>query len=420
MTGLSVRRNFAWTFAGSTLYNMSQWLLVLFLAHLADPSVVGQFSLSLAITAPVFLTVGMNLRNSQATDAMHRFDLTSYLTLTHVLNAVAIALSVVVGLFLGLEGDALLVVLAIAGAKAVEGLSKTYYGYLQQRRRLDVVSRSMMLRSIAGPTLFLGTFVTAGHLAAGAVGMAIGWALVQVLHDRPNIVRHYQQECGRTSLPHLMPIEWSEIRSLAKRSAPLGVDAGISSLAQNVPRYAVQTALGSAQLGVFASIGYLGQTVSMITSSMQAAVLPQLAVLHHQGERRAFVRLLTQLALFGLSVTTVSVIGAALLGRPVLELILPPEYVRPDLLIILMIGAGLTTLQRSLCTGIEAAQHFRTYVVIDAITTTSIALFAWPAASVWGLQGAAWSLSVGFMAGCIAATPVLVRVIRAMPSSEAP
>lgn len=414
MKRLSIRRNFAWNFVGNTLYNLGQWLLAVALAHLADPTVVGQFSLSLAVSAPVFLTVGMNLRNSQATDAARRFTIPEYLALRHLLNPIAIVTSVAIGYLLGMRGAALWVILAISLAKAVEALSQTYYGYFQQRHRLDLVSRSMIWRSVSGPALFLCAFLASDDLAVAALGLGAGWTLVQVLHDRPYVRRQYQVESGRTSLSPF-PIRWRRLAALARRSAPLGVDAGVSSLAANIPRYAVQSVLGSGQLGVFASIAYLSQTVSMITSSMQAVILPRLAVLHHEGKRRGFVRLLIQLALFGLAVTTTCVLGALLLGRQVLELLLPTEYVRPDLLVALMVGAGANTLQRSLCKGIEAAQRFHTYVVVDVITALAVAAFAWPLAIRWGLSGVAWSLAAGLVVGCLAAAVVLTNVIRAMP-----
>lgn len=415
MTGLSIRRGFAWNFVGNTLYNLGQWLLVLALTHLASPSTVGQFSLSLAITAPVFLTVGMNLRNAQVTDTNHRFRIGEYLVARHILSAVAIVVSLLIALIMGLSGAFLWVVLAVASSKAVEALSLTYYGFFQQGNRLDLVSRSMMGRSIAGPTAFLGIFLLTDNLALAAVGLGLGWASVQLAHDRPHLIQQYRQRFHHKTIDK-RPVDWRRLGRLVARAAPLGVDAGLSSLAPNLPRFAVQAVVGTSHLGVFASIAYLGQTVSMITSSMQAVVLPRLAVLHHEGRRRGFVRLLFRLAFFGLTVTAACVLGALLLGKQVLEILLPEEYVRPDLLVALMVGAGLTTLQRCLCKGIEAAQLFRTYVIVDAITTGSICAVVWPMTSLWGLPGAAWSLTVGFTVGCLAASTVLFYIVRAMPA----
>ncbi len=66
---LSLRRNFAWNLLGETSYSLGQWLLLVLLARLQSPEIVGQFAYALAVTAPVYLLVGLNLRVVQATDA---------------------------------------------------------------------------------------------------------------------------------------------------------------------------------------------------------------------------------------------------------------------------------------------------------------------------------------------------------------
>ncbi len=412
----SVRRNFAWNSVGNALYNLAQWVLVLGLSHLTDPAGVGRFSLALAISAPVFLTVGMNLRTAQATDVAQRWTLGDYLVLRHLLNVVAVLVTLGVGTLLGQRGEGLLVLLTLGIAKCVEAVSQTYYGFFQQHERLDLVSRSLLARSITGPLLFLGAEVATGSLVAAGAGLALGWLVPQLVLDRPNVVRLHRDVLG-SAPPPLRPVDRPAVWSLARVSAPLGVDAGISSLAINVPRYAVQVVLGAASLGVYAALSYLAQVVSMVTSSMAAVLVPRLARAHHEGRRRAFVRLLGRLTLFGTGVTAVAVLGSLLLGGPFLRLVFPDGYDRPDLLLALLVGAGATTLQRTLCKGIEAARRFRAYVVVDAVTTAAVAACAVPMVSAWGLVGAAWSLTAGFVVGCVAVGVVLLDIVRTMPAS---
>jgi hypothetical protein len=51
--GLSLRRNFAWTVLGNVTYAACQWGMLVALAKLGSPEMVGQFALGLAIGAPV-------------------------------------------------------------------------------------------------------------------------------------------------------------------------------------------------------------------------------------------------------------------------------------------------------------------------------------------------------------------------------
>jgi hypothetical protein len=57
----SLRRNFSWTLLGNVVYSGCQWAMLMVLAKLTRPDQVGQFSLGLAVTAPVILLAGLQL-----------------------------------------------------------------------------------------------------------------------------------------------------------------------------------------------------------------------------------------------------------------------------------------------------------------------------------------------------------------------
>src|SRR5262245_13252375 len=65
----SLRTNFLWTLAGNVVYAGCQWGMLIVLAKLGTPAMVGEFSLGLAICAPIFMLSNLNLRGVQATDA---------------------------------------------------------------------------------------------------------------------------------------------------------------------------------------------------------------------------------------------------------------------------------------------------------------------------------------------------------------
>ena len=73
MATVSLRRNFTWTFAANVIYALCQWLMLVVLAQAGTTSMVGQFGLALAITAPIVLFANLGLRQLQATDARGEF-----------------------------------------------------------------------------------------------------------------------------------------------------------------------------------------------------------------------------------------------------------------------------------------------------------------------------------------------------------
>ena len=78
---LSLRANFSWTFVGNIVYSFAQWGMLIVLARLGSPELVGQFSLGLAITAPVIMLTNMQLRAIQVTDTREEYTFGDYLGL---------------------------------------------------------------------------------------------------------------------------------------------------------------------------------------------------------------------------------------------------------------------------------------------------------------------------------------------------
>ncbi|HMW55726.1 MAG TPA: lipopolysaccharide biosynthesis protein, partial [Accumulibacter sp.] len=77
----SLRKNFSWSLVGNIVYALCQWMMLIIIARLGNARDVGIYSLALAISAPVMLFLGMNLRVAIATDQKHQFNIQDYLAL---------------------------------------------------------------------------------------------------------------------------------------------------------------------------------------------------------------------------------------------------------------------------------------------------------------------------------------------------
>lgn len=412
-----IRRSLAWNLVGNSLYSLSQWLLLVVLARVASPVEVGRFALLLAISAPAFLSLGMNLRLVQATDADRRWSLGEYLLLRHVLNVVA-SLAMIGLACTQQDRGFILAAVGLAGAKSAESLSQTYYGYFQLRERHDFVAQSMIARSVAGPFAFWGGYVVFGNLMSACLGLMVGWLLVQRALDRPRVMRLV--DAAGDDRPRLLPVDRTRLRALGRHAFPLGLDQGVTSLTVNTPRYFVQATLGSAALGLYSTLGYLAQVVSMITTSLGLVVVPRLARHKRDARRAAFTRLLLLSTFFSVLVSMTALVLAALAGGSVIGVVLGPEYVDQQLLLVLLLGASMVTVQRSLGRGLVGAQRFKTFLAIDLLTLAATALAALILVPSHGAIGAAWSAVVGNAVGALACLIPVSAVIRSMPRAIPP
>ena len=143
---LTLYRNFSWTFLGNFVYAACQWGILIVLAKLGSPEMVGQFTLGLAVTAPVIMFTNLNLRAVQVTDTSHQYLFGDYLGLR--LISIGLALVSIVGITLaaGYNWQVSSIILVIGFAKALESIGDVFYGLLQQYERMDRIAVSMMIK----------------------------------------------------------------------------------------------------------------------------------------------------------------------------------------------------------------------------------------------------------------------------------
>lgn len=413
----SLRSNSVWGLLGNTLYGVSQWVLLVVLAKFGTAETVGQFALSLAISAPTFLCLGMNLRIVQATDADRVWRLVDYLRLRLLLGVAALIVTAVVGLALGMRGEALLVLLVVAAAKGSEARSQTLYGYFQLHERMDLVSQSMIARALLGSALFGAAMATTRSLLVACLGLWAGWLVVSSLLERRSSRMVEQGDPARVAEDDAR-WDWPAMRRLARKAVPLGVDGGLVSLTLSVPSYVVAGVLGTAGLGIYAALAYTSQIVGRITASVAETVVPRLAVYYARGRRRPFLVLLGKLTLLGTVVSTACVVAAAALGGPFLRVFLGEKYDDVALLVVLMVSAGILTLQRCVGRGLQAAHRFVAVVTVNAVTLVVIAAVAPVLISVSGLVGAAWALCAGSAAGTAVGLVFLSWVVASLGNGQ--
>ncbi|MEG4816460.1 oligosaccharide flippase family protein [Microcoleus sp. K5-D4] len=407
---LTLRRNFSWTFTGNLVYAASQWGMLVVLAKLGSPEMVGQFTLGLAVTAPVIMFTNLQLRGIQATDAKGDYVFSDYLGLRLIGTGSALLIIAGITLKAGYRWETSLVILAIALAKAFESISDVFYGLIQQHERMDRIAIALMIK---GPLslLLLGIGVSlTGSVVGGAIGLAIAWGLVLFAWDLRNgrlILKNSSHGREREGLfvadaqpanSHnpLYP-RWHRktLSKLVWLALPLGFVMMLISLNTNIPRYFIERYLGERELGIFAAMSYLMVVGQMVVSALAESASPRLAKYYAAGNSTAFRTLLLKLVGVGLMLGAGGVFVAVVAGKPILTLLYKPEYAdRADLFLWLMVAAGIWYVSAFLGYGMTAARYFRVQMPLFVLVTGSSAIACLWLIPIMGLQGAALALIV--------------------------
>lgn len=390
---LPLRVNFAWTFAGNVTYALCQWGMMMALAKLGTPEMVGRFALGLAITAPVILFAGLALRAVQATDARRAYSFGDYLALR--LTTMSIALLVIVGIVWagGYASETAWVILLIGLAKAIEAVSDIFYGLFQHHERMDRVATSMMIK---GPLslMALAAAVFATHRVwAGAAALAVAWTLVLVLYDIPNGVALLRDSSGQRGVG--LRWHWPTLFRLARLSLPLGLTMMMISLNTNIPRYFVERYWGERELGFFAAAAYLITAGTTVVNALGQSASPRLAGYYAAGERGAFRSLLMRLLGVGLGLGLAGVLVSLVAGREILTLLYREEYAGlAGVLTWIMLAAAAAYLASFLGYALTATRHFAIQPVLFGGIAMLNGLLCLVLVPAYGLVGAAWAMGL--------------------------
>lgn len=364
------------------------------LAQLGNPEMVGQYALGLALTAPVVLFLNLQLRMVQATDAKRSYIFADYLGLR--LLMALLSLLVIAGLTLALGYDAVTaaVVLLVGLAKAFEAVSDVYYGLFQQRERMDLVSKSLVLRGAGTLLLFVICLFATGSVIWASAAQAVFWLASLAFYDvkNGNRLAHAAPEPFGTKPGFNSDRLWS----LARLALPMGIASLLTNLNANVPRYFIEQQLSVAELGIYAALAYLWLANQTIINALGQTAASRLAA-YYQSSRAHFKKLLVKLALMGAGLGTFGVLCVWLFGEWFLRLSYGPEYAaHNDVLLMLMIGSGLSNLSSIFWYGATAARLFKAQVPLFALMTVVVTAVSWLLIPSQGIMGAAVAMTASY------------------------
>jgi O-antigen/teichoic acid export membrane protein len=384
-----LRVAFSWTLAGNVIYAACQFGMLSVLAKLGSPSIVGQYALGLAITAPVFMLTNLSLRGVQATDACHEFGFSDYFTLRLISTLLGTLAILLITAFAAYDIATKTVIVLVACAKAIETISDVIAGHLQKSERLDQVARALMIRGAVSVAIFTAAFSVTRNLIVTVAVLAIVWMAVIALYDFRVVSRLLGQP------RRFFRFSLDTQKTLLSISWPLGVVMALASLNSNVPRYILEHKLGTAELGVFASLAYLLTAINLIVIALGQSVCTRMARLFYDCDVRQFKAVLSKLILFAAALGAAALGMALFAGRPILTFVYRSEYAEHvDLLLLMIVDATLVAIGAFVGFGMTAARCFRPQIPIMAATVVTTVVFTLALVPRFGLMGAGYGLMI--------------------------
>lgn len=423
--GLSLRRNFTWNLVGNVVYAACQWGILIVLAKLTSPEMVGRFALGLAITAPIIMLSQLQLRGVLATDARDEYAFGEYLGLRLVTTSLALIVIGGIVLIGNYKTNTALVILVVGISKAFESISDVYYGLMQRHERLDLIARSLMIKGPFSLVALALLVMVTGDVLWGTVGLSLTWFLLLLFYDRgraelvlpKNSERRYENSSVRKMMrPEFRP---NRLISLTWVALPLGFTMALISLNTNIPRYFIENLWGERQLGIFAALAYLVVAGNTVVSAMGQSVVPRLAKYYAAGDLAGYKYLLARLVGLALLLGVAGLLISVFAGRSLLTMLYRPEYAEQNTVFVwLMAVAAISYVASFLGYAMTAARYFQVqfplFLVVTAVTFGA-ALWLIPR---FALTGGVLALGAGSLVQLCGSVIVICHILTRRASGE--
>jgi O-antigen/teichoic acid export membrane protein len=422
---LSLRRNFSWTVLGEVTYAGCQWAMLVVLAKLGTPELLGRFSLGLAVTAPLFMFTNLQLRQLQATDATPEGSFAPYFTLRLLCTAMAVViLGVVASLYSGdLEIRAGILLLGLA--KGVEAVSDIFCGRLQQLGNLNLVSLSLILKGVLSLAAVAAGVYWTQHLAPVCLLLLVTWLVVLLAVEVPFVtragIRRPGQARNRWRYTFALCWEASVLKRLLLLGLPLGLTAMLISLNVSLPRFVLEQYWQEHAVGVYAALASLMALSNLPAIALGTAASPRLgycaALRDRTGLRNLLARLLGVSFLFGAAGFVLALGAGRFLLRVFYSAAIADYAESPAAFVWLMLAATGANLCFILNWATVAARYVNVQIPLHLglLVVMAAACYGWVPS--WGVVGAAWAVVAASACQVAGTVTILVYAVRSWPKA---
>ncbi len=401
---LSLKTNMTWTLAGTIIYSFTQWLLLIVIAKLGTPEMVGQYALGLAVTAPIIMLTEMRLRLSLVTDAKGSFGFNHYLG-TRILSVLlSLLLILAVVLIIGYEYQTSIIIILIGIAKLPESLSDILLGKLHKYERMDYITISSILKGVVTVIVFSWILFTTNSLIMAIIGQIVVWTMTLVFYDCL-IVKRYG-----TIKPSF---NMMKVKQLVKLTFPLGIMGLLTTLNTNLPSYLVEYFLGKEELGYFVALLYILLAGSRVVNALRQPAAPILASLYEEGNIKGFNKLLYTLLGIGAIIGALGLLFTYIFGELLLTIIYTPSYAMYSGLFVAIMFSGLFSYPAAfLGNGVLATRHFKSQPYLAALWVLTSVIGCILFIPIYGVYGAAIAVILSSFVKLLSLYLVLLRIMK--------
>lgn len=305
------RKNFIWNIIGTTFNAFNSLFFMIIVTRVNGTTDAGIFTLAFT-TACILYMIGVYAGRIFQVTENEKINDKEYIVNRIGTFALMIIISIAFVFIKKYDTYKGWVFIIICLYKAMEAFSDVLYGVLQKKDLLYKVGKSFFVKALISLISFLVIDLITKNLICASVMIIITNFLVIVLYDLPNVLKVIDKK---------QEIKFKNVIRIYKTGFFIFAISFLGLYIMNVPKYAIDDFLNEHIQAIYGIIIMPATVVGLFGQFIIHPYLNIIAGLHKEGKLEEVKKILVKIILVILTLGLICVVGAYILGIPVLELI---------------------------------------------------------------------------------------------------
>lgn len=347
--GESMKKTYLWTVLAGLLYAGSSFLMSMAVSNILGAHQAGVFTIAMTIGNQL-VTIGYyNMRTFQVSDVTEKYGFDDYAGFRAVTVTVMTAVGILWVFFGGYEKEKAAAVCLMTFFKICESVSDLLEGRYQQKGRYDVSCRGVFIKTLLYLLCFVLTLAVTGELIISLAAMGLIYG-VSILVIDGVLIKSFGGMRIRFS--------FSVIRSLTINCMPLFINSFFMTYIVNASKYSMERYYSDDYLGIFNALYMMAFVVNLFSSFVLKPLIMPLSVKFSKRDFKGFTKVMKRQALIIAGITAVCILGAYILGIPVLTWLFGIDLSgHRSALCVILAGGAFTAIYQLLQYGIVIMRH---------------------------------------------------------------
>lgn len=306
------KKNFLWNVIGMTCNCFNSLFFMVLITRINSMDDAGIFTLSFSIACLVYYIGTYAGRVYQVTNVNDSITDSDFIIHRAITCVMMVFISLMYCFISGYSLYKFTVVILLCIYKSLEAFSDVLYGVVQKNNNLYQVGISLTIKSVFALILFVVVDIVTRNIIYSILFAILAWILVIVLYDFKNV--NYVSKFK-------LHFNISSLRDIFKNGFFVFIINFLSSYIVNAPKYALD---GRASNELQAIFGIILMPATLISLGVQYFIQPfleQLTSSFKNNDKKAFNKVVIKLLFITSGLGVICLIGAYILGIPVLSLV---------------------------------------------------------------------------------------------------